>query len=104
MYDVTKLKNGASQNLYSYNGAGAISAIRHTGEYRQTEGGDLSYYLSYDSNGNTVEKTAVDNAVRTITKGTDADGNAFVSNDGVTVTSEKDDFGRISSVTTANAN
>ena len=75
-----------------------------TGEYRQTEGGDLSYYLSYDSNGNTVEKTAVDNAFRTITKGTDADGNAFVSNDGVTVTNEKDAFDRISSVTTANAN
>ena len=67
MYNVTKLKNGASQNLYSYNGAGAISAIRHMGEYRQTEGGDLSYYLSYDSSGNTVEKTAVGNAVRTIT-------------------------------------
>ena len=50
MYDVTKLKNGASQNLYSYNGAGAISAIRHTGEYRQTEGGDLSYYLILISN------------------------------------------------------
>ena len=75
-----------------------------TGEYRQTEGGDLSYYLSYDSSGNTVEKTAVGNAVRTITSGTDSDGNAFVSNDGVTVTSEKDDFGRISSVTTANVN
>ena len=204
MYDVTKLKNGTSQNLYSYNGAGMISAIQHngfqydfnydvfgklistkigntalssntysasglltrttyangdyidysyddydrvvqmedendvfarfvynkkglvtkyiddlsgittyyyydfsgskTGEYRQTEGGDLSYYLSYDSSGNTVEKTAVGNAVRTITSGTDSDGNAFVSNDGVTVTSEKDDFGRISSVTTANAN
>ena len=25
-----------------------------TGEYRQTEGGDLSYYLSYDSNGNAM--------------------------------------------------
>ena len=204
MYDVTKLKSGTSQNLYSYNGAGTISAIQHngfqydfnydvfgklistkigntalssntysasglltrttyangdyidysyddydrvvqmedendvfarfvynkkglvtkyiddlsgittyyyydfsgskTGEYRQTEGGDLSYYLSYDSSGNTVEKTAVGNAVRTITSGTDSDGNAFVSNDGVTVTSEKDDFGRISSVTTTNAN
>ena len=210
MYDVTKLKNGTSQNLYSYNGAGMISAIQHngfqydfnydvfgnlistkigstalssntyssgglltrttyangdyieysyddydnvtelkhksgsmtssvafarfvynkkglvtksidllsdittyyyydfsgskTGEYRQTEGGDLSYYLSYDSNGNTVEKTAVDNEVRTITKGNDSDGNAFVSNDGVTVTSEKDDFGRLSNVTTTREN
>ena len=70
MYNVTKLKHGASQNLYSYNGAGAISAIRHMGEYSQTEGGDLSYYHSYDSNGNTVEKTAVGNAVRTITSST----------------------------------
>ena len=204
MYDVTKLKSGTSQNLYSYNGAGTISAIQHngfqydfnydvfgklistkigntalssntysasglltrttyangdyidysyddydrvvqmedendvfarfvynkkglvtkyiddlsgittyyyydfsgskTGEYRQTEGGDLSYYLSYDSSGNTVEKTAVGNAVRTITSGTDSDGNAFVSNDGVTVTSEKDDFGRLSNVTTTREN
>ena len=31
MYDVTKLKNGASQNLYSYNGTGTISAIQHNG-------------------------------------------------------------------------
>ncbi|MEE1261865.1 amidase domain-containing protein [Ruminococcus sp.] len=202
--NVTKLKSGTSQNLYSYNGAGTISAIQHngfqydfnydvfgklistkigntalssntysasglltrttyangdyidysyddydrvvqmedendvfarfvynkkglvtkyiddlsgittyyyydfsgskTGEYRQTEGGDLSYYLSYDSNGNTVEKTAVDNEVRTITKGNDSDGNAFVSNDGVTVTSKKDDFGRLSNVTTTREN
>ncbi|MBR1482559.1 MAG: hypothetical protein IJ598_06285 [Ruminococcus sp.] len=71
---MTKLQNGTSQNLYSYNSAGAISAIRHMGEYRQTEGGDLSYYLSYDSDGNTVEKTAVGNIVRTIVKGKTVDG------------------------------
>ena len=28
---MTKLQNGTSQNLYSYNGAGTISAIQHNG-------------------------------------------------------------------------
>ena len=75
-----------------------------TGEYRQTPGGALSYYLGYDNNGNTVEKTAVGNAVKTITKGTDDNCNSFISNDGVTVTSESDDFGRVSNVTTTREN
>ena len=45
MYDVTKLKNGTSQNLYSYNGAGMISAIQHNG---------FQYDFNYDVFGNLI--------------------------------------------------
>lgn len=71
-----------------------------TGEYRQADDGDLSYYLSYDSNGNQIEKTVIDGQTKTVTTGTDADGNSFVSIDGITVETETDDFGRTTQVKT----
>ena len=74
-----------------------------TNEYRQTNNGILSYNISYDSDGNTVEKTSVGNAVKTIIRGTDDNG-SFVSNDGVRVNSESDDFGRTTKITTSNSN
>ena len=72
-----------------------------TGEYRQTDEGDLSYYLSYDSDGNKVEKTVINGQIKTITAGTDEDGNSFVSNDGVTAETETDDFDRVTQVKTS---
>ena len=72
-----------------------------TGEYRQTDGGDLSYFLSYDSNGNNVEKTSINGQTKTITTGTDEDGESYVSNDGVTAKTTTDDFGRTTEVKTS---
>lgn len=72
-----------------------------TGEYRQSADGSLSYYLSIDSDGNQVEKTSVNGQTRTITSGTDSDGNSFTNYDGVTIESESDDFGRTTQVETA---
>ena len=83
---------------YYYDFTGA-----QTNEYRKTNNGILSYNISYDSDGNTVEKTSVGNAVKTIIRGTDDNG-SFVSNDGVRVNSESDDFGRTTKVTTSNSN
>ncbi|MGN0499675.1 MAG: RHS repeat-associated core domain-containing protein [Ruminococcus sp.] len=71
-----------------------------TGEYRQTDGGDLSYFLSYDSDGNKVEKTSINGQTKTITIGTDEDGESYVSNDGVTAKTTTDDFGRTAEVKT----
>ena len=61
----------------------------------------MSYYLSYDSDGNRVEKTSVNGQTKTITSGTDNEGNFFVSNDGVTAKTVTDDFGRIKEVKTS---
>ena len=72
-----------------------------TGEYRQTDGGDLSYFLSYDSDGNKVEKTSINGQTKTITTGTDEDGKSYVSNDGVTAKTTTDDFGRTTEVKTS---
>ena len=61
----------------------------------------MSYYLSYDSDGNRVEKTSVNGQTKTITSGTDNEGNSFVSNDGVTAKTVTDNFGRIKEVKTS---
>ena len=72
-----------------------------TGEHRQTNGGDLSYFLSYDSDGNKVEKTSINGQTKTITTGTDEDGKSYVSNDGVTAKTITDDFDRKTEVKTS---
>ena len=69
-------------------------------EYRTSSDGSLTHYIITDSNGNTVEKTSVNGQTKTITTGTDKDGKSFVSNDGVTNETSKDDFGRITQVRT----
>ena len=81
---------------YYYDFSGTL-----TGEYRQTEEGSLSYYLTYDSDGNQVEKTEINGQIKTITTGTDEDGNSFVSNDGITAKIYSDDFGRTTQVQTS---
>lgn len=75
-----------------------------TGEYRQSTDGSLSYYTSVNSNGYQVEKTSVNGQTKAITSGTDSDGNAFVSYDGVTVNTSSDGFGRAEKVTTSQSN
>ena len=75
-----------------------------TGEYRQSTDGSLSYYTSVNSNGNQVEKTSVNGYTKTITSGTDSEGNSFVSCDGVTVDTSSDGFGRTTQVTTSQSN
>lgn len=70
-------------------------------EYRQTDGGDLSYFLTYDSEGNKVEKTSIKGQTKTITTGIDEDGKSYVSNDGITAKTTTDDFGRTTEVKTS---
>lgn len=65
-----------------------------TGEYRYTDRGDLSYYLTYDYKGNKVEKTSIKGQTKIITTGIDEDGNSYVSNGGITAKTTTDDFGR----------
>ena len=87
--------NDQKTTYYYYDFSG-----NRTGEYRQTVNGGLGYYISYDGDGNKVEKISSNGVIKTVVSGTDEDGNAFVNSDGMTVTSETDDFGRVSSVTT----
>ena len=88
---VSKVNDISSETTiyYTYDFSG-----NKIGEYRQKESGDLSYQIDYDANGNKVEKTSVNGTTKTITTGTDSDGNSFVSNDGITVKTESDDFNR----------
>lgn len=88
---VSKVNDISSETTiyYTYDFSG-----NKVGEYRQKASGDLSYQIDYDANGNKVEKTSVNGTTKTITTGTDSDGNSFVSNDGITVKTESDDFNR----------
>lgn len=86
----------ATAPLFYHNFSGSL-----VGEYRQTDGGDLSYFLSYDSDGNKVEKTSINGQTKTITTGTDEDGKSYVSNDGVTAKTITDDFNRKTEVKTS---
>ena len=88
--------SGGTVTYYQYDFNGS-----KVDEYRQTDAGALSYQLGYDQNGNKVEKTSVNGNVKTITNTTDDNGNSIVSNDGITVKRTSDDFGRVSSVKTA---
>ena len=69
-------------------------------EYRTSSNGSLTHYIVTDLNGNTVEKTSVNDQTKTIITGTDKDGKSFVSNDGVTNETSTDDFGRTTQVRT----
>ena len=95
---VAKAVDNSSETTtyYYYDFSGTL-----TGEYRQTDGGDLSYFLSYDSDGNKVEKTSINGQTKTITTGTDEDGKSYVSNDGVTAKTITDDFDRKTEVKTS---
>ena len=44
----------------------------------------MSYFLSYDKNGNKVEKTSINGQTKIITNGIDENGKSYVSNDGIT--------------------
>lgn len=78
--------------------------------------GETTEY-AYDCNGNTLykyvisyagellkitigdtEKTTINGSTRTITTGTDDDGNTYVQNDKAKITSTTDDFGRTKEV------
>ncbi len=91
---IDSMNNTTTYYYYDFNGS-------VTGEYRQSDSGALSYYLSYDSNGNPVEKTSVNGQTKIITSGTDSEGNMFTSYDGITVDSTSDDFGRTTKVETS---
>ena len=69
------------------------------GEYRQGANGELNFYLSYDENGNRVEKTLIDGMVKTIVRGNEEDSQ-YIVNDGITVSSLSDGFGRVNKILT----
>lgn len=84
-----------SLTLFYYDFNGTL-----TGEYRQTDGGELSYFLSYDSDGNKVEKTSINGQTKAITTGSDEDGKQYVSNNVITAKTTTDDFDRTTEVKT----
>ena len=91
---VIDTQNGTT-TYYYYDFNGSV-----TGEYRQSDDGTLSYYLSYDSDGKQVEKTSVNGHIKTITRGSD-ENSSYVSNDGIKVSAITDDFGRATRIITA---
>jgi RHS repeat-associated protein len=103
-------KNGTIANLI-YNKKGLISICNDyesgettyyyydfngtvQGQYIQSDNGNLSKYTGYDETGNSVEKVSVGNSTRTISTGTDKDGNSTLNYDGLHSESTTDDFGR----------
>lgn len=94
---VSKMIDYSSQEItyyyYDFNG-------NLTGEYRQLNSGALSYYLSYDKDGNRLEQTSVNGHIKTIKKGSEEDS-TYVENDGIKVSSVTDDFSRTSRIITS---
>jgi RHS repeat-associated protein len=89
-------KSSSTTTYYYYDFNGTL-----TGEYRQNDGGALSYFLSYDSDGNKIEKTSINGQTKTITTGTDGNGKSYVSNDGINAKTTTDDFGRTTQIKTS---
>lgn len=69
-------------------------------KYSQSKYGDLSYYVTTNSDGEIVEKTSVNGYQRTIVRGS-SNGESYVENNGITVTKTTDDFDRVKKVKTA---
>lgn len=69
-------------------------------KYSQSKFGDLSYYVTTNSDGEIVEKTSVNGYQRTIVRGS-SNGESYVENNGITVTKTTDDFDRVKKVKTA---
>lgn len=94
---VSKMIDYSSQEItyyyYDFNG-------NLTGEYRQLNSGALSYYLSYDKDGNRLEQTSVNGHIKTIKRGSEEDS-TYVENDGIKVSSVTDDFSRTSRIITS---
>ncbi len=94
---VSKMIDNSSQEItyyyYDFNG-------NLTGEYRQLNSGALSYYLSYDKDGNRLEQTSVNGHIKTIKRGSEEDS-TYVENDGIKVSSVTDDFSRTSRIITS---
>lgn len=120
LYDnITKISsNTGTIATYEYNKKGLISRIVDNesgetthyyydfygvvqGRYIFSNDGRLSKSISHDEDGNTVEKTSVGGVTRTITSGTDDNGEEFVNCDGLQSTKKTDDFGRVTSINTS---
>lgn len=69
-------------------------------KYSQSKYGDLSYYVTTNSDGEIVEKTSVNGYQGTIVRGS-SNGESYVENNGITVTKTTDDFDRVKKVKTA---
>ncbi len=87
--------SGGKTTYYYYDFSGSL-----IGQYAQTENGSLQYIIGTDTNGNSFEQLAINGQTKTITSGTDSDGNEFVSNDTVNSNQTTDSFGRITNVNT----
>ena len=111
---VTQIKLNSTTTLaaYTYNKKGLIT------KFVDGKSGETSEYC-YDCNGNTLykylissdgellrvtdgdtEKTSVNGSMRNITNGTDNDGNSYVQNGNAKITTDIDDFGRTTKVST----
>ncbi|MCI6653570.1 MAG: hypothetical protein MSH11_09230 [Ruminococcus sp.] len=120
LYDnITEISSNAGTiATYEYNKKGLISQIEDSesgetthyyydfygvvqGRYIFSNDGRLSKSISHDEKGNTVEKTSVAGVSRTITSGTDDNGEEFVNCDGLQSTKKTDDFDRVTSINTS---
>ena len=106
------INNTSTLATYIYNKKGQITKfidgkLGETTEYCYDCHGNALYKYLVSSDGELLrvvdgntEKTAVNGSMRTITSGTDEDGNSYVKNGKAKITTDTDDFGRTTKVTT----
>ena len=107
-----KLNNTTTLATYIYNKKGQITKFTdgksgETTEYCYDCNGNALYKYIISENGELlrvvdgeIERTKINGVERTITNGTDDDGKSYVQNGSAKITSESDDFGRVTSVKT----
>ena len=106
------INNTSTLATYIYNKKGQITKFvdgksGETTEYCYDCNGNALYKYLISSDGELLrvvdgetEKTTVNGVKRTITSGTDDDGKSYVQNGSAKVTSDTDDFGRMTKVAT----
>lgn len=112
---VTTLENNKTVSLaqYIYNKKNQLTKFvdgksNETTEYCYDCNGNALYKYLISESGSLlrvvegdIERTAINNSMRTITNGTDDDGKSYVQNGNAKITSDTDDFGRTSNVKTS---
>ena len=108
-----KLNNTSTLATYVYNKKNQVTKFTdgksgETTEYCYDCQGNVLYKYLISSDGSLLrlvegdtEKTSINGSERTIINGTDDDGKSYVKNGNAKITSDTDDFGRTSKVTTS---
>lgn len=107
-----KLNNTTTLAAYTYNKKGLITKFvdgksGETTEYCYDCNGNALYKYLISSNGELLkvtdgdtEQATVNGSMRNITNGADSDGNSYVQNGNAKITTDTDDFGRTTKVST----